>query len=106
MLWKLAMAPCAFHDHLGAEHVRRETAMQAVVLLDGKQVTDFSFTNGVFKTTAPIAWATPNGETASVNLSLQFSAFSGAHSHLVQPGTILSGQAAQAGSCSQQRGVA
>ncbi|CAK0782825.1 hypothetical protein CVIRNUC_006020 [Coccomyxa viridis] len=55
----------------------RNSDGEAVVLLDGKQVTDFSFTNGVFKTTAPIAWATPNGETASVNLSLQFSAFSG-----------------------------
>ena len=51
--------------------------MQAVVLLDGKQVTDFSFAHGIFKTTAPIAWSTPNGETVSVNLSLQFSAFSG-----------------------------
>ena len=54
--------------------------MQAVVLLDGKQVTDFSFTNGILKTTAPIAWSTPNGESASVHLSLQFSAFSGEHS--------------------------
>ena len=66
------------------------------MLLDGKQVTDFSFTNGVFKTTAPIAWATPNGETASVNLSLQFSAFSGEHRHLTRPGAFLSGQAAKA----------
>ncbi len=47
------------------------------MLLDGKQVNDFTFSNGVFKTTSPIAWTTPTGETASVLLNLQFSAFSG-----------------------------
>ena len=52
------------------------------MLLDGKQVSDFSFTNGVLKTTSPISWATPTGETASVHLSLQFSVFSGEISSL------------------------
>lgn len=47
------------------------------MLLDGHQVSDFAFANGVFRTTSPIPWATPSGETASVNLHLQFSAFSG-----------------------------
>ena len=47
------------------------------MLLDGKQVNDFTFSNGVFKTTSPIAWTTPTGETASVLLNLHFSAFSG-----------------------------
>jgi hypothetical protein len=51
--------------------------MQAVVLLDGKQVSEFTFSNGVFRTTSPIAWNTPTGETTSVNLHLQFSAFAG-----------------------------
>jgi hypothetical protein len=39
---------------------------QAVVLLDGTPVTDFSFANGIFRTTSPIAWTTPNGETTQV----------------------------------------
>lgn len=51
--------------------------VQAVVLLDGKQVSDFTFSNGVLRTTSPISWTTPTGETASVLLNLQFSAFSG-----------------------------
>ena len=51
--------------------------LQAVVLLDGKQVNDFAFANGVFRTTSPISWTNPTGETTSVHLHLQFSAFSG-----------------------------
>ena len=51
--------------------------MQAVVLLDGKQVSEFTFSNCVFRTTSPIPWTTPTGETTSVNLHLQFSAFAG-----------------------------
>jgi hypothetical protein len=39
---------------------------QAVVLLDGKPVTDFTFANSTFRTTSPIAWTTPSGETAQV----------------------------------------
>ncbi len=47
------------------------------MLLDGKQVHDIAFSNGVFKTTSPISWTNPTGETTSVHLHLQFSAFSG-----------------------------
>ena len=47
------------------------------MLLDGQPVTDFAFANGILKTTAPLAWAAPSGETASVHLHLQFSAFAG-----------------------------
>jgi len=55
------------------------------VLLDGKQVHDFAFSNGVFKTTSPISWTNPTGETTSVHLHLQFSAFSGeAHTRASQ----------------------
>ena len=50
---------------------------QAVVLLDGKPVTDFTFANGIFRTTSPLAWTTPSGEAASVHLHLQFSVFAG-----------------------------
>lgn len=52
-------------------------SQQAVVLLDGQPVTDFVFANGILKTTAPLAWAAPSGEAASVHLHLQFSAFAG-----------------------------
>ena len=57
-------------------HLTGQGLLQAVVLLDGKQVNDFTFSNGVFKT-SPISWPTPTGETVSVLLNLQFSAFSG-----------------------------
>ena len=50
---------------------------QAVVLLDGKPVTDFTFANGIFRTTSPLSWAAPSGEVASVHLHLQFSVFAG-----------------------------
>lgn len=36
------------------------------MLLDGKPVTDFTFANSTFRTTSPIAWTTPSGETAQV----------------------------------------
>ncbi|KAK9904021.1 hypothetical protein WJX75_002693 [Coccomyxa subellipsoidea] len=55
----------------------RDSDNEAVVLLDGKPVTDFTFANSTFRTTSPIAWTTPSGETAQVNLHLQFSVFSG-----------------------------
>lgn len=50
---------------------------QAVVLLDGKPITDFTFANGIFRTTSPLSWTTPGGEAASVHLHLQFSVFAG-----------------------------
>ena len=36
------------------------------MLLDGKPVTEFTFANSTFRTTSPIAWTTPSGETAQV----------------------------------------
>ena len=55
----------------------RDTDGQVVVLLDGRPVTDYTFTNACLKTTSPIEWDTPDGGKALVNLEVQFSAFFG-----------------------------
>ena len=83
MCWPACGGSCVFvtrtlHTNvLSSMHARVCCLHQAVVLLDGKPVTDFTFANGIFRTTSPLTWATPSGEAASVHLHLQFSVFAG-----------------------------
>ena len=84
----------------------RDTDGQVVVLLDGRPVTDYTFTNACLKTTSPIEWDTPDGGKALVNLEVQFSAFlwvrrQGGGGRL--PGPAVPRRAVAGGGCRQAR---
>eukprot|EP00884_Botryococcus_braunii_P011962 jgi/Botrbrau1/20767/Bobra.0156s0002.1 len=79
-------SPCKKHpwDRLQTadEFIMLEIGLSAagnkpVVLLAGKQIEKFSFSDGVLKTQEPVLWTMPDGHMLAVHLQLAFSCFQG-----------------------------